>query len=241
MNRSSYKKLVIFLTLGSFLLSGCATIGQPLDLTYKQSIKKVVIISTMGDEFRSTKIGTTVFNNAYVKEDFSDFDINGKIEKSIADYLKVSSGFDSAGRPDLREEFKDSFGYWSNHKKSIERLDSILNALKVEGVDAIMVISPADYVYPNTGIKLKNYGLVVRTFLLIWMAEAYFKAYITFIDISSREVVFWKYFSRTKEIKFSKWQKSFSELRPEEQEAIKNFFNNVITEDIPKFLQKFNF
>jgi hypothetical protein len=223
------------------MLSGCATLGQPLKPSYKESIKNIAVVAVMGNSFYGVKVGTTVFNNDQFEEDFSDFDMDEKIEKSVSKYIKQYSGINTIIRSDLRGELGRLFGYKAQIKKPLEYLGLTLENLKAEGIDAVLIISPSENVYNDTTISINGYGLVVETFLMMWRAQAYFISNITLVDTSMRKIIFDKFYQWLKPINFSKWKGSFSDLIPTEQEAIRGFFNNTIDSEIPKYLKKSNF
>ncbi|MDD4980036.1 MAG: hypothetical protein PHS93_09430 [Candidatus Omnitrophica bacterium] len=222
-------------------LSGCVTLGQPIKSEYKQSINNIAVVSIMGDNFNGVKIGTTVFNNDQFEEDFSTFGMDRKIEESIATYLKHHSGLNAVIRPDLRKGLRGNFGYKSNPKQSLERLRSHIQNLKAEGIDALIIISPSENIFGNTYTHVNGYGFVVQTFLMMWYAKAYFISNFTLVDTATQKIVFDRAWWWWKDIKFSRWQKSFLELTLVDQETLKNFFGNVVDSEIPKFLKKFNF
>lgn len=234
-------KYSIGLGLVCLILSGCATLGKPLSIEYKRSIRNLAIVSVMGDSFELNKIGTTVFNNEHYKDNSSNLAADSKIEISLEKYLKSSSSFNTLIMSDLREEFRGAFGYQSKPKQSLERLRGRLKKIKSEGIDAVLIVSPDFSTFEDSPVTVVGYGICVRTFLMMWYAKTYFISRFTLVDTATQEIVFERTWWWWKDIKFSKWQRSFSELTATEQEEIKGFLNNVIDSDIPKFIKRFNF
>jgi hypothetical protein len=229
---------ILFLAI---LLSGCATLGQPLSQEYRQSLRNITVVSVMGDTFNGVKIGTTVLNNEQFEEDFSVFGMDRKIQESVASYLKDHSKINASIKPDLKKEFQDVFKYGSNQSYALDSLKSTLANLKAEGIDAVLVISQNEDSFEDAGIWIHGYGLVVRSFLMMWYAKAFFVAKFTLIDTSTQKVAFEHTGFWWKEIKFSKWQKSFLDFTESEQNATKEFLTSVLSSDIRKFLEKSNF
>ena len=167
-NKSINSREIITLGLIILMLSGCATLSRPLSLTYKQSINNIAVVSVMGDNFEGKKIGTTVFNNEQFEDDFSFFNVDEKIEETVAQYLKNHSGFNSIIRSDLREEFRGSFDYDSKPKQSLSKLSSRLHDLRAEEMDAVLVVSQGSCSFENFPEYLNGYGVAVRSFLMLW-------------------------------------------------------------------------
>jgi hypothetical protein len=196
----------------------------------------------MGNTFYGVKIGTTVFNNEHFDEDFSEFALDKRIEASAAKYFQSRSGITVSIIPDLKEEFRGAFGYKSNPEKSLERLKPILKKLKEEDIDAVLIISPETIEFEDTPVFISGYGLAVRSFLMICCAKVYFLPNFVLLDTSTQEMVFnGSWWGGQKEIKFSKWQKSFQKFTIAEQETIKDFLNKIANLDIPNFLERNNF
>jgi len=239
-------KFVKFLLISLFCIitSGCATLNSALTPAYKKSINKIAVVSVMGDKFKGTKIGTTVFNNENCEDDFSAFSIDNKIEDKIISYLTESSGFTATKKPEIASILSKTFKQKdmpASPTKALKTFRNILPSLKAEGIDALLIVSPYETQFEDTGVWVSGYGLVVRTFLMMWYAKAEFISYISLIDTTNEKIVMSRFFWRSGDIKFSKWQTKFSNLTSEEQNGIENFFALKVIDEIPRFLKKANF
>lgn len=232
-----------FLLLGviSLFISGCATIRQPLSVQYKQSIRSIAVVSMMGDRIEAIKVGTTVFNNERFDEKYSAFEMDKEIEESIGQYLRQHSGFKVSAVPDLKTKFQKVVGETPNWTKILKGLNSSLEDLKTKEIDAVLVVSRESINYEDSSVFACGYGLAVRTFLMLWYAQTYCNLEFTLIDTSTEKVIFDRSEYWWKELKFSKWQKTFSQLTTAEQDAINSFLRDVVDRKIPMFLTKNNF
>ncbi len=100
-------------------------------------------------------------------------------------------------------------------------------SLKSDGIDALLIVAPSSIEFLDTPCWIDGYGVAVRTFLILWTAEAYFITQVILVDTTTQKYVREWGFYRRQDIKFSKWKESFSELRIEEQTAMKDFFKEL--------------
>lgn len=152
----------------TILLIGC--VGTvPIKSEQKANLHKIAVVSLLGDEFRFTKIGFTVFNNDTFAKDSSTWKLDNLIEKNIAetiihtspDIQIVQVPFD---RTELFRIYKpaESFGTY----QSLDRIDSELKKKTTETpVDAIILVHNNMDQDPigRTSVPIAGYGVYYRS------------------------------------------------------------------------------
>jgi len=226
---------LVFACLFSVVISGCAEIkyGRPLTPAYKRSIKKMAVVSTMGDTFKAMKSGTYGVTSAVIAYDFSDFGMDDKLEEAVSRYLQGQSAIQALARPDLREGLNGAFDYDWNSEKAIEQAGPYLKDLREQGIDALLVISQGKQLYGSGLMRRTGYGLFV-SMVLFGAASAedvYLVPKFTLMDTHSEKVILDRFDILKEYIKISKWQTSFSDYSQDEQRAMKDALIKLIDED----------
>ncbi len=88
MNRFFRHAALSFLLL---LLVGCSTVPDTLAPEAGRQIKKVAVVSTIGDVFIRSYIGVTVFGNEIHRREVADWGLDGQYQAQIAAELRKAS------------------------------------------------------------------------------------------------------------------------------------------------------
>jgi len=103
------KSLKNTLVLSVIFLTACATTGEKADAQKMSSIKKIGVISMIGDQIHRRYIGITVFNNEADSRDISAWNINEEYEKQIQGELAKIGQYEVVGESRFRKDFNDVY------------------------------------------------------------------------------------------------------------------------------------
>lgn len=79
-------RLFVVATL-SFALAGCTGMIRQVDEADIQSVRKVVVVSQLGDTFNGSLTATTVFGNSSYKVNVSDWQVDEKLAESAVEAI----------------------------------------------------------------------------------------------------------------------------------------------------------
>lgn len=159
------KKFVWLITL-SIMLAGCAS--APLQKDQRAKIRDVGVISLVGEEFRFTKIGFTVFNNDEFTKNNASWQLDRQIEQNVIETLKNANPPIQTVAPVVDHKSlyklyrKEGFGSYV----SLDRIESDLKELlNKQPMDALILVHNAQVQDPilGTSIYLYGPGLYYRT------------------------------------------------------------------------------
>lgn len=238
------RSALVFACLFGLVLSGCAEMKyyRPLKPAYKRSIKKMAVVSTMGNTFYAAKKGTYAFTTEAADFDFSDFGIDGKLEERAVQYMQEHSTIPALARPDLREGLDGAFDYKWNMEKALQQAGPVLKDLREQGIDALLVISRGRLPYGGGPVKPQGYGLFIKMVLYgaLSTADVYLLPKFTVIDTHSEKVVIDQIDLFKEDIDIKRWYTSFSDYPQDEQQAMKDKLNKLVDEDVAKLFKQCN-
>lgn len=229
-------------------LTGCANTG-PMNPEQKAEIHSVAVVSLLGDQLEFTKVGFTVFNNDYFVRDTSSWEMDAKIQKTIANELQKSSPnikvidvpFD---RAELFKIYKspDSWGEYV----SLSRIEQELkNKVSQTPVDAVILVYKQRGEDPVafTSVYLNGFGIYYRTLPLV---DPLMKPYVLFsinvLDGKTLKPITGKYVRAVSQ-QFGKTQISWDDqLKNNLSESMLSDFqtdvNGLITDNIKSGLKE---
>ena len=79
-------RLFLVATLG-LALAGCTGMIRQVDQANIESVRKVVVVSQLGDTFIGSLTATTVFGNSSYKVDVGDWQVDEKLAASAVDAI----------------------------------------------------------------------------------------------------------------------------------------------------------
>lgn len=127
-------------------MSGCATPPKPLSIELSSQIKRVAVVSTVGDTFTRKYTGITVFGNEMEGKDISDWGIDQKYEEQIGAEITKGRSISVVKSVSSKSEFahlNDSKGFWSG--SAGPNWDAVETAVKArcsaESLDALFVLA----------------------------------------------------------------------------------------------------
>jgi hypothetical protein len=136
------------------LMCGCATVE--LEPGRTQTIKRVAVISAIGDKFTMRKIGFTVFNNEERELPIDSWRIDDFVIGKVRSVL--------AGRYDVRPVAYDKAAFnTQNGSKGIA--DAVRALSPSPDIDAYIVVTKASAPYRMTNQSVYGLGVVERTSL----------------------------------------------------------------------------
>lgn len=119
------KYLVIFSV--SFVMLGCTGMVRSVDKGEIQSVRKVVVVSQLGNTFIGSLTATTVFGNSSYKVDVNDWQVDQKTAASAADAINAGGKMTAAALV-------------SNAK-----LPQLLQAAAAQNADTLLLVELAGY------------------------------------------------------------------------------------------------
>lgn len=154
-------KNVFWLTAIAIFLAGCAS-TQPLPDERRTTIKKVGVISLIGDEFRFTKVGLTLFNSDEFTKNIAAWQLDKLAVQSATGVLReaeppirlVALPTDHNLVNKLYRQ-EGEFGSYVNLKRIRDDLKTLLDK---HPVDALIVIHNEQVLDPIQGTAILLYG-----------------------------------------------------------------------------------
>lgn len=216
---------------------------QPLRPQFKQSTKKIAVVSDMGDLFKGEYAGTAGIGRKSFIYDFSQYDTDTKIEEKIVNRLTTNSGLNAVARPDLRFSInvnpKDM-----THNNLMKQLAPLLEQLKSEDIDTAVVVTP--WIAGNQGFKMVSgygygHGFDLNSDNTEDPPQVFFYSRINVVDVDKNKLILDSHFNRLYPINIEKWNTTFEDYPSEEQEQMKNLILKTINEELAGYLEKMNF
>ncbi len=235
------------LTLSFILLlfTGCATVPMTVPSEKINAIKRVAVVSLLGDEIHFRKIGTTVFTNVDKKYSVQEWGIDQYIENLVKNELKNNENFQLVEINFDKEKLKDIY-------KSTDRIpyadydfkyvDKYLQDIATsKQVDALILIAETSSEIPGTPQYIRGYALYNRTFLFLKVeTKIYLNSVIEVVDLQTlkpfaRQALFF-----SEKVDNSYWQEDIAKLNADQISFIKNTIINKLNEKVPLAIKHFN-
>lgn len=144
----------VLLLLG---LAGCTTAPSSADSVELKAVKKIGVVSVVGQELVRAYVGLTVFNNEYGTEDFSGSGLDHHFESLVID------GIQKTGRQGLAVTLERARFSPADDGQFNIPVDALLPALKLgcqgSGADALLVVSKSLGQVPNTPVKFRGIAI----------------------------------------------------------------------------------
>jgi len=252
-NRRNRLFLKITSVLIATFLLGCGSLNeyldekakvfQPLTPKSKQGMKKIAVVSDMGNIFKGEFAGTAGLGKKSFTYDFSQYDIDTKIEEKIVDRLTKNSGLNASARADLRFSINVNPRDMS-HKNLLKQLSPMLQKLKSENVDTAVVVTP--WIAGNQGFKMVSgygygQGFDLNGDYTKDPPQVFFYSRINVVDVTKNKLILDSHFNRMYPINIEKWHSTFEDYSPEEQQQMKDLILKTADEELAGYLEKMNF
>ena len=123
------------LTLFILVLTGC--FNQPLSLESREQIRKVAVVSLMGDDLFLLNVGTTAFTNSERYLKIEGWDIDRFVEKTAVSALSAKGRYQIVRYDPEKAGIKSLYGSVENFDMQRTRtVDSILPRLRGMAADS---------------------------------------------------------------------------------------------------------
>lgn len=237
------KKSILFLLGAVILTSGCATVGMSPSLTEEQKsqYKKIIFVSSVGDEIGFVKIGTTVFNNKFNRYSIQDLNVDRMIQESAGEYFRDKSTIEMALNNSLNDKIIELQNDKKSYKKILKILDDDLKKLHEDGYDALLWVMQDYTPYRDTSVGVRGAGLVMRSFLGLKDSSTYVIAKIKLIDLDDKNQVFAREYWRWQHIKLNEYYETLEEYEKDKQSEIRALIEHMSKVKFKDFLKKYNF
>ena len=188
MNTLSKVTILVIITI----LSGCAGMGAQKVLELEDN-QKILVISSMGNEFDLLSVGTTVFSNESKSIPVNGWYVDDHIEKSISE-LSEKSRFDIKSQEILPLKnpppvFMTSL--WTLQIDFNGIKDHIFSFAKEKEYDLILFVNSfedEDTIF-GTNQYYSGYGLYKRTFLSSSRTVIYARVSVNLYDVNTQKKV----------------------------------------------------
>ncbi|MCX7554854.1 hypothetical protein OS175_13320 [Marinicella sp. S1101] len=185
-------KLKIILLLMIVLLKGCATQGVKT-LAAIDETKRVLVVSTMGDDYELMHIGFTVFSNKFNTIDVSDWQIDDVVEEKVSEFITDERfelvSHDISSLKNNMEKLENSF--WSGNIVFKGFDEKIFPYALKENFDMVLFIHSVvteDPVY-FTGLNVGGFGLYKRSAFGRPSAKYYAISSVSLYDATTRKKI----------------------------------------------------
>ncbi len=248
-NKFSSKIIPVLVTT---VLMGCGSMNEyldkqaqvfrPLTSQSKQAMNKIAVVSNMGNVFKGEFAGTAGFGRKSFTCDFSRYDIDTKIEEKIAGSLTTNSGLDFAARPDLRALLKVNPRNMT-HKNLLKQLSPLLQRLKSENIDTVVVVTP--WIAGGKGFEMIlgygfGQGFDLNSDYTTDPPQVFFYSRINVVDVANNKLILDSYLNRMYPINTDRWYDRFEDYPPEKQQQMKDIILKVVNDDPAGYLEKMN-
>jgi hypothetical protein len=128
----------------SVLATGCATVPRTVRPEQALEIKKVAVVSILGDDFGISKFGLTIFQGSYTASQVPEWSIDSCAEQASRHAIQSLSNYAVVDISEARNEVLAATTKEENKGRRINETDcfSALHSFKTKyGVDALIVIS----------------------------------------------------------------------------------------------------
>lgn len=135
---------LMFALMLSALLTGCATVPRAVRPDQAQTIKKVAVVSILGDDFGISKFGFTIFQGSYTAAQAPEWRMDACAEQAARQDIQSLSSYAVADISEARNEVLAATAKDGNSGRRMKEPDcsSLLKSFKAKyGVDALIVIS----------------------------------------------------------------------------------------------------
>lgn len=177
----SARFLKLILTL--LFIGSCANLKREVTIDDLKNIKRIAVVSSMGDEFTMTYIGSNIFANKSETVKIKDWKIDEHAQNDLIKMLSDSKKYEQVAP--LAGKF-DRLELQSKEK----RLPLLIRA-KDQGFDAIIILMPTSY--DNAKMVRPGFGMQ-RHHAQISPAEfVYMLASLNVIKVETGEQIAWQW------------------------------------------------
>jgi hypothetical protein len=237
------KKMSMFVLL--FVVCGC--MNQPISLEDRARIKKIAVVSLMGDDLFGLHAGLSPFNTSEQYWEVKDWDLDRFVEETVTTALSAKGRYDFVQFDLEKTNIKNLYGSTRNFDIKTNSIRDVLP--KLQGVAAGSNVDAFIFV-KRDGTKLSSQGpmyliaygssLVCRSVL---DKPIYVRIYLPFsisvVDAKTMKVVTERFFP----IFYEEMGKDFckddlSNLTPTELQQIEFRIKRMLKDSIPERLEK---
>jgi outer membrane lipoprotein-sorting protein len=185
-------KTKITILLIVIFLNGCAIKGVNTLAEIKEP-KKILVFSSMGDDYELMHIGTTIFTNKYKTIDVSDWQIDTTIEEKVSEFnLDDRFQLVSQDLSSIKQGMnKLSNRTWSENIDFNGYEDKIFSYALKDKFDMILFVKSYETEDPVffTGLYVDGYGIYKRSLFGSKNAKYYAISSVSLYDVETRKRV----------------------------------------------------
>lgn len=165
-------------------LSACTTLNikRPVSEDDLKSIKRLGVVSLLGDSFQGVSVGTTVFNNQSFSSPVPDWQVDAHASTTALDLLKTNTRLSTALLDRTR---------LSPEQAQAEGGKLLWQAAEQQGFDRLVVIRPG--VSDNNPFFRPSFGLFERSLLGSGRRCVYAAFVVDVYDVASRKPIAWEW------------------------------------------------
>lgn len=229
------KKLIVVLSV-SFLV-GCAATGikRPVSDQDLAKVKKVAVVSLLGNSFNGIHIGFTVFNNSRYTADVTDWKVDGMVSEQALSMLTTTKRFSVSSL----ELGSDVAAFYTDRKPDSTAVNyKKLLALAAAGNhDTVVLVRRAQY--DNAPFHVGGYGLFDRSGLYVGRC-VYSLFVVEVIDVATEAQLAWEwgYPCLHGDEDVIPWKVNFDQYSLEEKRLIRARLEQGIRNSLSRALHK---
>jgi hypothetical protein len=177
------KQLMVALAVTAFL-SGCAALDmrRPVDREDMARVKRVGVVSAIGDTLYGVSVGTTVFGNSNFSAPIADWNLDASAMALAVEILKSNGRFEAAA---LDRAAYTGPQLMADHGKLVWDLAAS------QGFDTLVILFPS--VSDNYRFFQPGVGIFERTFFGL-TKRCLYAAYIAEVDeVATRKRIAWQW------------------------------------------------
>jgi hypothetical protein len=165
-------------------VSGCASLNlkRPVADEDLSKIRRVGVVSILGNTFSGISIGTTVFNNSSFSAPVPDWNVDGHAASTALDLLRKNARFESA----LVDR-----GSLSAAELGADGAKRLWEAAEKQGFDKVVIVRPG--VSDNHLSFRPGFGLYERSMLGLSRRCVYAGYVVDVYDVATRKPIAWEW------------------------------------------------
>lgn len=203
----------------SIFFSGCASSLTPAD---KARIRRVGVVSLVGDTVRGSYVGLTVFNNTYYDAPVPDFALDRIFEEESTRAIGSGAVALPMEREPLRSVSQVSGLFSGPLPYEMSRADGVIRSIAAQRkLDAVAVWTPT--VFEDHGMRLRGASLAAGLFGKK-MGGGIHASMQVFDGITGKRLAWNTGDGAATGVLDIRWRDKFEEFTPEEREAIRAHF-----------------
>jgi hypothetical protein len=232
----------LLLLLSILLLSSCATYPMKVPAETRSKVRRIAVISLLGDSIHQKYIGTSVFTNTDQYCPVNDWKMDCYITQLIREELCRNhyECVDVDARSVSVEKLFGSVDLYDRRRFKVDDVRKHLEEIASENnVDLFLLVTRGRGEDPVSGQSVYGYAVLRKSFLAqAAHVRVHVSANILVVDPRTMRVSAGRPLYAIEEIEQGIWRNDLSELNNEEMETLEGSIKRILNEQTPSALRK---